>query len=269
MFTGNYSFFEYKYNIPGYTGQDYGGLAQQVYLIISIVLLIILLVALRKASAKRIISIVRFIGIFMLLFYICKTTWESIYDIKLSGSFNTGLLPLDTCSLIIPACLIVGYGKGKVKKLAECWLTTGCLLGGVASMLFLNAFRYYPFLSFGALYSMIWHFLMVFVGLLLITTNYVELKYKTVLDGFLFHLIVSIIIIPIDFIFNFDFMLYKGLGGVPIFEGIASNFSNMNMVFLNPIMMILLYFIGFNIVFFISLGIKKAINLFTKKVLKG
>ena len=98
---------------------------------------------------------------------------------------------------------------------------------------------------------------MVFIGLLLIITNYVEINYKTVIKGFLFHLIISVFIIPIDFIFNFDFMMYKSLGGIPIFEDIALNFTENGLQVLNPIMMLLLYFLSFNIIFFIPLVIKK------------
>ena len=264
MFRGNYNFFEYKYNIIGYTGQDYGGFAQKLYLIISVILMIILLVSLRKSSKEKVLKIIRGISIFLILFYIGKTTWESIYDIKLSGSFNTGLLPFDTCSIPMLAGLIAGFGKGKIKKYAECWLCTGGIVGGFATMLFLNAFKYYPFLSFGAFYSMIWHFLMVFLGLLLIVTNYVDTDFKTVLNGYIFHVIISLIIIPIDFIFNFDFMLYKDLGGVPIFEGIASKLTSMNLQLLNPILMLILYFIAFNIVLMIPMLIKKIrVQLFT------
>ena len=264
MFSGNYNFFDYKYNISGYTGQDYGGIAQNIYLFGSIVLIIVLLLILRKASKEKVLTIIRITGIFMTLLYICKTTWESIYDIKLSGSFNTGLLPFDTCSIIMIACLLAGFGKGKIKKMAEAWLTTGSIVGGIATMLYLNAFKYYPFFSFGAFYSMTWHFLMVFIGLLLIVTNYVELKYENVLYGFLFHLIISLIIIPIDFIFNFDFMLYHDLGGIPIFEDIATNFTKMNMQLINPIMMIILYFIAFNIIYLLSIIIKKILVLLKK-----
>lgn len=257
MFRGNYNFFEYKYNIVGYTGQDYGGFAQKLYLIISVILMVILLVSLRKSSKEKVLKIIRGISIFLILFYIGKTTWESIYDIKLSGSFNTGLLPFDTCSIPMLAGLIAGFGKGKIKKYAECWLCTGGIVGGFATMLFLNAFKFYPFLSFGAFYSMIWHFLMVFLGLLLIVTNYVDTDFKTVLNGYIFHVIISLIVIPIDFIFNFDFMLYKDLGGVPIFEGIASKLTSMNLQLLNPILMLILYFIAFNIVIMIPMLVKK------------
>ena len=257
MFRGNYSFFEYKYNIVGYSGQDYGGFAQKLYLIISVILMVILLVSLRKSSKEKVLKIIKGISIFLILFYIGKTTWESIYDIKLSGSFNTGLLPFDTCSIPMLAGLIAGFGKGKIKKYAECWLCTGGIVGGFATMLFLNAFKFYPFLSFGAFYSMIWHFLMVFLGLLLIVTNYVDTDFKTVLNGYIFHVIISLIVIPIDFIFNFDFMLYKDLGGVPIFEDIASKLTSMNLQLLNPILMLILYFIAFNIVVMIPMLVKK------------
>jgi len=260
MFSGNYNFFDYKYNILGYTGQDYGGIAQYIYLFGSIALIIILLLVLRKISKEKVQIIIRVTGIFMTLFYISKTTWESIYDIKLSGSFNTGLLPFDTCSIVMLACLLAGFGKGKIKKMAECWLTTGSIVGGIATMLYLNAFKYYPFFSFGAFYSMTWHFLMVFIGLLLIVTNYVELKYENVLSGFLFHLMISLIIIPIDFIFNFDFMLYLNLGGIPVFEDIATKFTAMNMQLINPILMLILYFVAFNIIYVLSLIIKKLLR---------
>ena len=260
MFTGDYNFFDYKYNILGYNGQDYGGMAQYLYLIISIILLIILLFKLRKISKDKVLKLIRIISIFMLLFYIVKTTWESIYDIKFNGSFNFYLLPFDSCSIIMLAGLLSGFAKGKIKDYSNAWLTTGGVVGGIATMLYLNAFKYYPFLSFGAFYSMIWHFLMVFLGLLLIVTNYVEVNYETIIKGFIFHIIISLIIIPIDFIFNFDFMMYKDLGGIPIFEDIATNLTLKGLQILNPFMMLILYFLAFNITYIIHLIIIKLIR---------
>ena len=256
MFKGDYNFFDYKYNISGYTGQDYGSFAQYLYLVISIIVLFILIIIFRKYSKEKVLKIIKITSIFMILLYIVKTTWESVYDIKIMGSFNVGLLPFDSCSIIMLAGMISSFSKGKMKEYADSWITTGSIVGGIATMLYLNAFKYYPFLSFGAFYSMIWHFLMVFIGILLIVTNYVEINYKMVIKGFIFHLLISFIVIPIDFIFNLDFMMYKSLGGIPIFEGIASKFTENGLQILNPIMMLLLYFIAFNIVFLIALLIK-------------
>ena len=257
MFKGNYNFFDYKYNILGYTGQDYGGIAEYIYLVVSIILLVTLLIVFRKSSKEKVLKIIRITSIFLLLLYIVKTTWESIYDIKIQGSFNTGLLPLDCCSIIMLAGMISSFSKGKIKEYSTSWLATGSIVGGIGAMLYLNAFKYYPFLSFGAFYSMYWHFLMVFLGLLLIVTEYVDVNYKMVIKGFIFHLVISLIVIPIDFIFNFDFMMYKSLGGIPIFENVASIFTSKGLYFLNPIMMLLLYFISFNIIYLIGILLNK------------
>ena len=261
MFKGNYNFFDYKYNIAGYTGQDFGGFPQRLYLIISFGLIILLLILFRKLSKEKIITVIRIISIFLIIFYIGKTTWESIYDIKRTGSFNFYLLPFDSCSIVMYAGLIAGFCKGKIKEYATSWLATGCILGGFASMLFLNAFKYYPFFSFGAFYSMIWHFLMVFIGLLIIVTKQTDKSFKMVLKGYLFHLLISIVVIPIDFIFKFDFMMYKDLGSIPIFEDIATKFTNMGLQFINPLMMLLLYFFGFTIIWLVTVIITKVLNI--------
>lgn len=265
MFRGSYNFFDYKYNIAGYTGQDFGGPAQWLYLAISFILMVLLLYLLRKSSREKVLKIIKGISLFLVVLYVGKTTWETIYDIKYTGSFNTGLLPLDTCSIVMFAGILAGFAKGKIQKISECWLATGSVVGGIATMVVLNAFNYYPFLSFGAFYSMIWHFLMVFIGLLLIVTNYVEIKYSTIINGFILQFVFSLVVIPLDFIFNWDFMMFLNLGGIPIFEDVATKLTSLNLQFLNPILMLALYFAAFNIVFLIPLGIKKIIQIRSKK----
>ena len=83
------------------------------------------------------------------------------------------------------------------------------------------------------------------------------MNYGTVMKGFVFHLAFSAIVIPIDYLFGFDFMLYKDLGGIPVFEGIAASLTARNMGWINPIMMLCLYFAAFNLVFLITVGIRR------------
>ena len=260
MYKGSYSFFDYKHNIIGYKGQDFRGTPQKLYLIVSIILLITVLTVLRKSSKGRVSKIIMAVTVFLILFYIGKTTWETIYDIEFNGEFNRRLLPFDTCSIIMYSGLISSFFKGKIKEYSDSWLATGCVVGGLSNMFSLNALKCYPFFSFGAFYSMIWHLLMAFIGLLVIVTNYVDINYKTVLKGFFFHFVISLIIIPIDFMFKFDFMLYRDLGGAPVFEHIATKFTNMNIQFLNPIMMLILYFLTFNVIILSAICVKSVIN---------
>lgn len=247
MFTGDYGFFDYKYDIPGYHGQDFGGPAQFFYLALSAVLLTLLLRALRGLDRNRLRRFVGWTGVFMILLYLGKTAWESYYDLQRSGSFNTGLLPLDTCSLVMPAALLAGFGRGKAQRLGECWLATGGVLGGLATMVSLNALNYYPFLSFGGFYSMLWHFLMVLLGLLLGRSGLWQEKQTPAL-GYRLHLLASLVVIPVDFIFGFDFMMYRQLGGIPFFEDLASKLSGRGLGFLNPLLMLGLYWLGFQLV---------------------
>ncbi len=262
VFTGKYNFFDYKYNIPGYSGQDYASHAQNIYLIVSLVLMVVFLIALRKMSKSGVTKLISFIGIFITVLYLIKSTWESYYDIKQLGEFNFNLLPLDTCSIIMPAAIIAGLGKGKIQHVAECWLATGGIVGGIATMLFLNALKFYPYLSFGAFYSMTWHFLMVFTGLLIIVKDHLEWNYGVVVKGFLFHVIFSAVVIPVDFIFDLDFMLYKNLGGVPFFEDVAGKLTSLKLGFLNPLLMLALYFAAFNLIYFAVVLIRKIISAF-------
>ena len=82
------------------------------------------------------------------------------------------------------------------------------------------------------------------------------IKYSIVTNGFLFHLAASAITIPVDFIFGFDFMLYRDLGGVPFFEGVASSFTEKGLAFLNPVLMLALYFAMFSAFWLIYAGLK-------------
>ena len=256
MFTGDYGFFDYKYNIPGYEGQDYGGTAQYVYLSVALVIIFAASFALRNIRRENVRKIVGALGIFLTLFYICKTGWESYYDIQKFGSFNLGLLPLDTCSVIMPAAIIAAYGRGRLREAAECWVATGGFVGGFATMLFLNAFKYYPFFSFGAFYSMLWHMLMVFMSFITIISMRPKIKFRTVTAGFAFHCVFMLVAIPVDFALDMDFMLCKKMGGVPFFEDVASSLSEAGLAFLNPLIMAALYFVSFSLVFFVAAALK-------------
>ncbi len=257
MFTGDYHFFDYKYDIAGYTGQDYGGPAQMIYLGASFVLLTVLLIALRKTPREKVRKIIGCLGIALTVYYVAKTVWESAHDIQRFGEFNIYLLPLDSCSIIMPAAILAGFGRGRVQRIARAWIMTGGILGGLGAMLFLTAFHYYPFLSFGAFYSMSWHFLMVFMGLLLIVTEPAPLRFSIVTDGFLFHFLISAAVIAVDYICSLDFMFYREMSSIPFFDGVAASLNQGGLFFLTPLLMLALYFAGFVLIWGLAAACKK------------
>ncbi len=242
LFSGDYHFFDCKYNIEGYTGQDAGGPAQVLFLGVSLALLALLLTLLRKIPAEKARRTVGWLSVFLTVLCAGKTVWESCYDIARTGAFNTGILPLDLCSMIMPAGILAGFGRGKIQRMAAAWVSTGGILGGLATMVQLNALRFYPMLSFGAFYSMLWHFLMVFMGALLCVTADSRPDFSAVLDGYRFHLLFSALVIPVDYLFGFDFMFYREMSSLPFLSGLAAPLAEHGLSLLIPVLMLAVYF---------------------------
>ena len=249
-------FFDYKYSIPGYNGQDFDGPARFVYMIMSIVLIAILVTFFRRAKKETCIVLLRVFSLIFIGIYLLKTIWESYYDIVIGGGFNICLLPFDTCSIVMWSALLGGFGKGKWGEIGRAWTAIGGIIGGTSNILFLQALKYYPFFSFGAFYSMFWHFTMAFLGVLSFVTNTVEANFKTIMYAFAFHLAISIIVIPLDYILDLDFMLYVRAGGIPGLEILGDALFNAKLPWLMTIIMLAVYFGAFALVTYATKGIK-------------
>ncbi|MCR5332646.1 MAG: YwaF family protein [Bacilli bacterium] len=264
MFKG-YGFFDYKYDIPNYNEYDYNHFGRWLYLIIGVVLITALLIIFRKASRKTVLTYLRIMSLCMIGMYLTKTIWESVHDIKRFGEFNLYLLPFDTCSIIMWAGLAAGFGKGRLKTLGECWLISGGIVGGFSAMLFLSALKYYPFFTFGAFYSMIWHIVMVFTGLWLVVTVYVEPNFKSLMYGFVAHMMISVPIIILDYALKLDFMMYYGAGGIPLIESLADILIAHKLRFFVTIIVSIVYFGVFAFIIYLMHFIKRLIMHFKAK----
>ncbi len=252
MFPLTYDFFDYKGDIPGYNGWDFDhGPAQTIYVCTAAALILLLLILTRKAPREEMPAYFRRIGVCLALFYAVKVIWETVHDLQLpGGSFNWYLLPLDTCSLVTPASLIFGFGKGRAQRCAGAWITTGGMVGGIGAMVKLTALQYYPILTYGAFYSMLWHAAIVYLGLWLIITAPAPLRFRDmVLNGFAFHLVCSVPIIAADYLFDWDFMFYKEMSALPVLDGVAERLIDGGLFFLVPVIMIAVYFVCFCIIF--------------------
>lgn len=244
MWKGKYGFFDYKYNIEGYSGQDYMSPIQYIMTAIGVVGIIFLIIFLRKMKRENSKKMLGILGIAFTGLYIIKTTWESYWDIKTGRGFNIWILPFDTCSLFMPALLMAGFAKkdSKLEILGSTFLATIGLVGGIANFIFLRGLNYYPMFSFGALYSFFWHLGMVFVALYIPISHFHEFNFIDILNGMGLVLIASIYVIPFNYITGTDFMLLNEAGGAPVLEGVASKLISLNLKPLVNIMMIATYF---------------------------
>lgn len=240
---GKYRYFDYKHNIEGYNGQDFDGSPKTWYMLFGITSVPIFAFLLRKVSKERITLVLKWLCLFLILWDVSKISWESWWDIHTGRGFNVGgILPFDTCSLCTFILPVAAFGKGKVKEYALSWITVVGFIGGFASFVQLNAFKWYPVLTFGATYSMLYHYVMVFVSMWIVFSGYLLLRPKNILYAFATHMICSAVVITLDYVFGWDYMLYRTAGGVPLIGDLHDKLAEKGVGFLTTGIMILIYF---------------------------
>ena len=237
----NYAFFDYKYNIQNFTS-DLFSVPHIIYIALVFIGVPIICYFFRKANHKKIDKFIKFFSIFFLLFEITKIVWESYYDITLGHGFNKeGLLPIYTCSLFIYTMLFAGWGNGKIKEYSLSYITTVSLVCGAIGVVYCNGLNYYPFWTFGAFYSLIFHSSMFFFGVFLLFTRYKKLEWKDALKAWVPMLILSLIAIPINYTYGADYMLIYNAGGVPVMSSLADYLASKNLRFVFTYIMMITY----------------------------
>lgn len=236
-------FFDYKSHLQGYHGQDYMSTGQFIFLAIATLIIILACIFLRKASHKKIDLFLKIIAIVIPLLEITKIIIESYFDIKESGSFNySGLLPLYTCSLFIYTLPIAAFGKGKARECCLSFITTLGVFAGLTNFIMASILLTYPFFNFHTFVSLNFHFWMVFTGVYLVCSKYYVPKWKDILIGFIPVAILSLIVIPIDYIFEFDYMFYRTAWGTPAFiSNLARFFGDKGLRFIYTIIVFIAY----------------------------
>ena len=217
----NYGFFDYKYNIEGFSS-DLFSVPHLVFIALSFVLVPTVCYLLRKTSHKKIDVFLKVFAVLITVFEITKMTWESYYDITTGRGFNFGgILPLYTCSLLIYTTWFAAYGKGKVKDYALAYLTTVNLLSGGIGIVYCNGLNWYPFWTFGAFYSMFFHFSMFAIGNFLLFTGYKKLGWTDMFKAWVPMLILAVVAIPVNYELSADYMqIYEG-SGIPFYDKLA------------------------------------------------
>ena len=86
-------------------------------------------------------------------------------------------VPLYYCSLLLYAGALASFAKGKLKRVGEVFLATGGIIGGITFIIFpTTSLLTYPMLHMVSLHSFLFHGIMVYLGLLINCSHYIDLK---------------------------------------------------------------------------------------------
>lgn len=220
-----YGFFDYKYNIPDFGSDLFCG-AHITYIVLVYVMGVLVSYLLRKTRHERISVLLKALSIVMVLLEVCKISWESYYDITTGRGFNYfGLLPVYTCSLFMYTLLVAAWGRGKAREASLSFITTIGLLYGAIGVVYCNGLNFYPFWTFGAFYSLMFHSVMFLTGVFLLMTGYKELQWRDVPLSFIPIALLALVAIPINYAIGSDYMLIYSGGGVPLYEDLAASLA--------------------------------------------
>ena len=93
------------------------------------------------------------------------------------------------CSLFIYTCYLAGYGKGKIQKLGLSFLVGGCIVAGTTFILMpTTSLTLHPMFHYLSVYSMLFHSLMIFVGIITYLNGMIEMN----IDCFKYYSIFSL-----------------------------------------------------------------------------
>ncbi|SHH68413.1 Integral membrane protein (intg_mem_TP0381) [Clostridium collagenovorans DSM 3089] len=182
-------------------------------LCISLILLIILLYNSRNLKRPTLEKITKFLAIIMV----------TLEGVKIYYSFSFGYtwlnewFPIAYCSIFMYALLLSGYGNGKWKQMGQAFLAGGCVLGGTAFLLFPStSLMMYPIWHFQCLYSMLFHTLMIYIGVMYLWKMNMELNKVTYKAYTKLYTLFALIAIIMNTTFNSNLMLLREPFKIPV-----------------------------------------------------
>lgn len=120
-----------------------------------------------KQIIKRCTIVMWILEVIMIIFKLCTG------DVRNLNNY----IPLYYCSLLLYAGLLSSFGKGKVKRMGDVFLATGGIIGGLVFIILpTTSLPTYPMLHMVSLHSFLFHGTMIYLGLLIDITKYIELQ---------------------------------------------------------------------------------------------
>ena len=251
LLLGSYGFFDYKGYID-YNGEDYFSVPHIILMIVLTFLLIALTILLRKTKKRNIKIFLRTVSILMICLEIIKISWETYFDMKFGRGFSyADVLPLYTCSMFFILLPFAAFTKNeRIKSLVFSWMCTIGIFGGLTNFYLPQMLKKYPFFTFNVFYSLSYHFLMSFTGLLILTSKRYILDWKDIVKGWIPLALFCIIVIPVNYYINdiigikkVDYMMLMHGFGAPLLPKFAQLLIKNDLQFIFTIFMVFGYMV--------------------------
>lgn len=149
-----------------------------ILLTITLIVVMMLIQFTKNSDKNRVKKIIKNTTILLWTMEIIKI----IFNLAIGHWNNPNhYIPLYYCSIILYAGLFSAYGKGLFKKIGDIFISTGAIIGGAFFLSTPNtSLTMYPMFHYISIQSFVFHGAMVYLGILVNITGYVDLKLKDI-----------------------------------------------------------------------------------------
>lgn len=125
-------------------------------------------------TKQDIYNIIKWLTISVLVMEILKI----IYNIKHNSIYDVNTyVPLYYCSILLYAGALSSFGKGTLKRIGDVTLGAGVAIGGIVFIIYPStSLPIYPAFHILSIHSFLFHGIMIYLGILVNKTKYIELK---------------------------------------------------------------------------------------------
>lgn len=186
-----------------------------ILFVITITAVILLLKNTRKSSKDTVAKIIKIATIVLWILEIIKI----VFNFAVGNAKNpNNYIPLYYCSLILYAGLLSGFAKGKLKKVGDVFIATGSIIGGLFFLCCPNtSLTMYPMFHYISIQSFVFHGTMLYLGILVNITKYVDFKIKDIKYYATLIMVISFISYIVNIILDTNFMfISKNFPGTPV-----------------------------------------------------
>lgn len=182
-----------------------GGLFTVSHLALTLLTVIGIILALKfTKNRSNVQNIIRNCTIFVWIYEVVIIAFK----ITTGGIENVNnYVPLYYCSLLLYAGLLSSFAKGRLKRMGDVFLATGGIVGGALYLIYpLTSIATYPAFHVVSTHSFIFHGIMVYLGILINITRYIEINHKDIIYYFWLVVFASALASIVNRIFDSNLM---------------------------------------------------------------
>lgn len=184
-----------------------------IMLFMSFALLVLLVLISKKMTKSAFHIIIRILAVLVVILELIKIG----FNFSLGYTWLDAWFPISFCSIFIYALVLSGFTKGRLKEMGEAYLAGATIVAGFAFLLFpTTSLIQYPMWHYLSIHSMLFHTLMIYVGIMYMTKTDITLGQRELCNFIKLFSVFAILAVILNTAFHSNLMIMREPYNIPI-----------------------------------------------------